>query len=213
MINKEEIIKGINCELNEKRLLEICQKKMEEHLYYDYNLFLATIYKALKREISFEYFTTWCVLICNCLNYVPGFDCRKKKFKILSIISDIFDGFSFEDEFKEKELYYLIARFKYQNFLLENKEKKAPLFLSDGVLRMLSFNRANWTADSCVYMAIYADYNTKTFSIRFVDDKDFGFMDNLNYSFVEEDEIDSFISKQFYNDKDQWIEDNSLNIY
>ena len=213
MINKEEIIRGINCELNEEELLRICQKEMEECFYYDYNLFLSIIYKALSREISFEYFTTWCVLICNCLNYVPELDYRKKKFKILNTISGIFGGFSFEDEFKEKELYDLIARFKYQNYLFESERKRSPLFLSDGILRMFSFNRANWTADSCVYMAIYADYNTKTFSIRFVDDKDFIFLDGVNYSFVEEDEMDSFISKQFYNDKDQWIEDNSLNIY
>ena len=214
MIDKETIVKGINCKLNEKELLKICQQEMEEHFYYDYKLFISTIYKALNHEIDFEYFTTWCVLICNCLNYLPGADYRKKKFKILDTISDIFDGFSFEKEFCEKELYGLIARFKYQNFLLVNEEsKKKSFFLSDGILRMVSFNRVNWTVDSCVYIAIYAAYNTKSFSIKFVDDKDFVFSDERNYSFAGAEEMDSFINEQFYNEEDKWTEDDSLSIY
>ena len=37
--------------------------------YYDFDLLMDVLHKALNKEINFEYFIDWCILVANSYNY------------------------------------------------------------------------------------------------------------------------------------------------
>jgi len=52
---------------------------------------------------------------------------------------------------------------------------------------------------------IIKDHNTQEWEIRYIDDNDFEYDENINYSFVNEKEFNK-IFHEFYNDLSDWKE-------
>ena len=207
-ISKELTWKGLRMELEEKELQEIFQQVYEEDEYYNYDILISGLYKALNKEVDFEYFKDWCVLIANCFNYTSY-----KKDKITKLMWDIgyfFDGISFEDEYDRNTLLQDIAAMKDYNFDFENiSAKKRPPFETNGVERILTFDHCNRAEDSGVYRVIIKDNNKNQFDLQYLDDAFYVFDDKINYTFVKEKEFDKIFNSFFEND-DEWTENHNL---
>ena len=206
MISKDKVWKGFRLELSREENREICHgERFEKDNYYDYDLFMNVFHKAMNKEIDFNYFIDWCILVANSLIYMSG----KRGTKLSEIydeVSDFFDGISFMDSYNKKEFLENIAMLKYYDFCIKRakKEAKGP-FLTNGIERLLAFDHSNWNYDSCVYKLIIKDYNTKEWEIRYIDDHDFEYDENVNYSFVDEDTLDD-IFHRFYGENSDWSE-------
>ena len=206
MISKEKTWQGLRLELSRDGLREIYQgERFEKDNYYDYDLFMNVLKKAMNKEIDFNYFTSWCILVSNCLVYSVARRSSKLS-DIYNEVSDFFDGMSFMDGYNKKELLDNIARLKYYEFCIKRikKEAKGP-FVTNGIERLLSFDHSNWNYDSCVYKVIIKDYNTKEWEIRYIDDHDFEYDENVNYSFVDEDVFEDTFGR-FYGENSDWNE-------
>ena len=161
------------------------------------------------KEINFEYFIEWCILVANSYNYTKdGY--KSKLGKLYCDVGYMFDGVSFMDEYDRKGLLRAIADLKYYNHLIiQAKKRKKEPFLTNDVERILVFDHANWNLDSSVYRTIIKDYRHKKWEIRYVDDGVFEFDESKNYSFVEDKEFEK-IFDEFYNENSDWKEVHNL---
>lgn len=210
MITKEQVWKGLRLKLTDKEICDIFQaEEYEPDDYYDFDLLIDVLHKALNKEMNFEYFIDWCILVANSYNYTKdGY--KTKLGKLYCDVGYMFDGISFMNEYDRKELLSAIADLKYYNHLIiQAKKRKKEPFLTNDVERILVFDHANWNLDSSVYRAIIKDYRHKKWEIRYVDDGVFEFDENKNYSFVEDKEFEK-IFDEFYNENSDWKEVHDL---
>ena len=210
MITKEQVWKGLRLKLTDKEICDIFQAdNYETDDYYDFDLLMDVLHKALNKEINFEYFIDWCILVANSYNYTKdGY--KSKLGKLYCDVGYMFDGVSFMEEYNRKGLLSAIADLKYYNHLIiQAKKRNKEPFLTNNVERILVFDHANWNLDSSVYRAIIKDYRHKKWEIRYVDDGVFEFDENKNYSFVEDKEFEK-IFNEFYNENSDWKEVHNL---
>ncbi|MBR3885404.1 MAG: hypothetical protein IKJ33_02940 [Clostridia bacterium] len=208
LISKEQTWKGLRMELSSEELQSIFQQEYEPDKYYDYNLLLSGIKKALNKEIDFEYYIDWCILIANCFNYT-NYETKALN-TLMWDIGYFFDGCSFEDGYSEKELYQDIAFLKSYNHEYENKvNRKRKPFETNGVERILTFDHANWTLDSRVMRVIVKDNINKQFDLKYVDEGEFDYDENVNYTFVDDKKFEN-IFNSFYDEKAGWEENHNL---
>ena len=210
MITKEQVWKGLRLKLTDKEICDIFQAdNYETDDYYDFDLLMDVLHKALNKEINFEYFIDWCILVANSYNYTKG-GYKSKLGKLYCDVGYMFDGVSFMEEYNRKGLLSAIADLKYYNHLIiQAKRRKKEPFLTNDVERILVFDHANWNLDSSVYRAIIKDYRHKKWEIRYVDDGVFEFDESKNYSFVEDKEFEK-IFDEFYNENSDWKEVHNL---
>lgn len=210
MISKEQVWRGLRLELSDDVLCKIYQAdEYEKDDYYDYDLLMGTLNKAINKEIDFDYFVDWCILVANCYNYTND-DYKTKLGKLYCDVGYFFDGISFMDDYNKKDFMESVAMLKHYNYLIKKAKKQIKgLFITNGVERIMCFDHANWNYDSCVYRVIIKDYNTKEWEIRYIDDYDFDYDENVNYSFVDEKIFDK-IFNEFYNDNTDWKEVHNL---
>ncbi|MBQ8197599.1 MAG: hypothetical protein IJZ73_06035 [Clostridia bacterium] len=211
MITKEQVWKGLRLELSYEELGKIDQcGNYERDDYYDFDLLMSTLYKMLNREIDFKHFLSWCILIANCFSYI-----KFSNSKLNHLYCDIgwfFDGISFMDEYNKLRLLESIAMLKHYDYLVNKAKKKTKKpFTTNGVERILCFDHANWNYDSSVYKVIIKDYNTQEWEIRYFDDYNFEYDENINYSFVDDTEFANIFS-EFYNEKTKWKEIHNMNF-
>lgn len=210
MVSSEQVWKGLKLELSKNEIRKIFQaEKYEKGDYYDFDVFYGVIKKALNKEIDIEYFTDWCVLVANCFNEIKIYG-NSKLAEVYEELAWFFDGVSFIDKYNEKDLKDYIAKLK--SFDYEIKRAKIEInepFLTDGVERILVIDHANWNYDSTVYRVIIKNYNTKEWEIKYVDDHDFSFDENVNYTFVDEKEFEK-IFNEFYHEDGDWNEVHNL---
>lgn len=206
IISKELTWKGLKMQLTNKELCEIFQQEYENDKYYNFELLLGGIYKAFNKEVNFEYFSSWCVLVANCFNYTNySSDILNK---LMWNLAYFFDGISFEDSWNRKRLLYDIAVMKHINYRIERKMKKIKTpFETNGVERILVFDHANWTNDSIVYRVIIKDNRNKQFCLKYIDDYSFEYDENINYTFVNERKFNK-IFDDFYSG--EWKENHKL---
>ena len=206
MITKEQVWKGLNLKLTKDEICKIFQSSdYEKDDYYNYELLLNTLYKAVNKEIDFDYFMDWCILIANCYNYTKE-NYRTKLGKLYYKVADLFDGISFMTGYDKKELMEYIARLKHFNYLIKKAKKEVSgNFKTNGIERIFLFDHCNWNYDSSVYKVIIKNHNTKEWEIKYFDDYNFIFDDNINYSFVEEKEFEK-IFNSFYSKNSDWNE-------
>ena len=210
MITKEQVWKGLRLKLTDKEICDIFQAdNYETDDYYDFDLLMDVLHKALNKEINFEYFIDWCILVANSYNYTKdGY--KSKLGKLYCDVGYMFDGVSFMDEYNRKGLLSAIADLKYYNHLIiQAKKRKKEPFLTNDVERILVFDHANWNLDSSVYRVIIKGYRHKKWEIRYVDDGVFDFDESKNYSFVEDKEFEK-IFDEFYNKNSDWKEVHDL---
>ena len=210
MITKEQVWKGLRLKLTDKEICDIFQAdNYETDDYYDFDLLMDVLHKALNKEINFEYFIDWCILVANSYNYTKdGY--KSKLGKLYCDVGYMFDGVSFMEEYNRKGLLSAIADLKYYNHLIiQAKRRKKEPFLTNDVERILVFDHANWNLDSSVYRAIIKDYRHKKWEIRYVDDGVFEFDESKNYSFVNDKEFEK-IFDEFYNENSDWKEVHNL---
>lgn len=167
MVTKEQVWKGLKLELTDDELCKIFQAdEYEADNYYDYDLLIATLKKAVNKEIDFDYFIDWNVLVANCFEYIKDAHNAKLQ-KLYSDVADFFDGMSFMEKYDKKDYKSDVAFLKYYDFLIKKAKKQAKSpFLTYGVERIMLFDHSNWNYDSCVYRVIIKDYNTKQWDIR-----------------------------------------------
>lgn len=210
MITKEQVWKGLRLKLTDKEICDIFQAdNYETDDYYDFDLLMDVLHKALNKEINFEYFIDWCILVANSYNYTKdGY--KSKLGKLYCDVGYMFDGVSFMEEYNRKGLLSAIADLKYYNHLIiQAKKRNKEPFLTNNVERILVFDHANWNLDSSVYRAMIKDYRHKKWEIRYVDDGVFEFDESKNYSFVEDKEFEK-IFNEFYNENSDWKEVHNL---
>ena len=213
MVTKEEIWRGIKQELSRSEILKILPPygyEYEEDDYYDYDLLLGGLYKMLNKEVEFDYFIDWCILIAKSLEQtkVPA---QSKLRDLYDDVAYFFDGISFMDNYDAKLLLQRIAELKHYNFLIKKakKESQSP-FLSDGVERLMFFDHCNRTHDSSVYRVIIKDYNRKCWQLRYVDTHNFTFDDKINYTFESKDKFDNIFAKFYDDEYEDWREVQNL---
>lgn len=206
MVTKEQVWKGLRQELSDDELCSIFQAdEYEKDDYYDYDLLMGTLYKAINKEIDFEYFIDWCILVANCYNYTKA-SYRTKLGKLYAGVGYFFDGISFMDGYDKKDFMESVAMLKHYDYLIKKAKKEITgPFATNGVERILLMDHCNWNYDTCVYRVIIKDYNTKEWEIRYIDDHDFDYDENINYSFVDEKEFEEIFG-EFYNDNSDWKE-------
>lgn len=206
-IPKEKVLKGLRMELSFDELVDICQEKLKRDRYYDFESFKAGFYKIKNKEVSFEYFRAWCILVVNCMNILSY--SSKKINLLLCEIACFFDGYSFAEEYKEKDFKGDIAVLKNfnHNFINLRDKTKIP-FETNGIERVLQFDHMNFSKDSSVYRVLIKDNINKVFDIRYVDDAFFEFDENINFTFVDEAEFENFFYSVY--NVDGWVEDHSI---
>lgn len=210
IVTKEQVWKGLKLELTDDEICKIFQAdEYEPDNYYDYDLLIETLKKAVNKEIDFTYFIDWNVLVANCFAYIKD-DHNAKLKKLYSEVADFFDGMSFMEKYEKKDYKSDVAFLKYYDFLIKKAKKlaKSP-FLTNGVERIMLFDHSNWNYDSCVYRVIIKDYNIKQWDIRYVDDHDFDYDESVNYTFVNNKEFTKIFDK-FYGDGTKWKEVHNL---
>ena len=210
MIRKEQVWKGLRLELPDDELCKIFQAdEYEVDNYYDYDLLMGILHKAINKELDFEYFIDWCVLVANCYNYIET-NYKTKLGKLYAGVAYFFDGISFMDGYDKKDFMESIAMLKHYNYEIRKAKKEIKgSFETNGVERILLFDHANWNYDSCVYRAIIKDHNTKEWELRYVDNHDFDYDENINYTFVNDREYEKILM-DFYDDDTDWKEVHNL---
>ncbi len=206
MVTKEQVWTGLRLELSEEELNKIYQAgNYESDYYYDFDLLMNVLHKTINKEIDFVYFIKWCILVANCYNHIKvphGTNLSN----LFHEIGFFFDGISFMDGYDKKVLMHNLAVLKHYNYLiLKTKKKIKGPFATDGVERLLCFDHSNWNYDSVVYRVIIKDYNTKEWELRYIDDYNFVYDENINYSFINDKEFNNIFS-EFYNDDTDWKE-------
>ena len=205
MITKEQVWKGLKLELPDDELCKIFQAdEYEIDDYYDYDLLMETLYKAINKEIDFEYFIDWCILVANCYKYTKEGHSTKLG-KLYCDVGCFFDGISFMGGYDKKDFMESVAMLKYYDYLIKKakKEIKGP-FETKGVERILIFDHCNRTNDSSVYRVFIRDYNKKEWELTYVDDNDFEYDENINYSFEDEKHFDKYFYEYYENE--EWSE-------
>ena len=209
MITKEQVWKGLKLELPDDELCKIFQAdEYEVDDYYDYDLLMETLYKAINKEIDFEYFIDWCILVANCYNYTKDV-CRNKLGKLYCDVGYFFDGISFMDRYDKNRFMESVAMLKHYNYLIKKakKEINGP-FETNGVERILIFDHCNRTNNSSVYRVFIRDYNKKEWELTYIDDNDFEYDENINYTFEDEKHFNKYFY-EFYEDE-TWKEVHNL---
>ena len=204
MVTKQQVWKGLKLELSLEQLEGIFQaEEYEKDYYYDFDLLKQVVEKAIEKQIDFGYFTSWCVLVANCFDYIKN-DNNKLQ-ELYSNIAYYFDGFSFFEEYNQKELLECLANLKYFDYKIR-KEKKEIVepFITNGVERILCFDHCNRNYDSSVYRVILRDYNHKQWQVMFVDGYDFDFDANTNFNIVSEEEFEEEFYR--YYEDEEWKE-------
>jgi hypothetical protein len=124
-----------------------------------------------------------------------------------------------------------MASLKDYNYQLLHKDYMAQHKKEKLKVVYLRFEHCNWTANFSVYKAYFVDYKNKRFDIRFIDDADFDYDDDILYCFIGyEDEYDSEdedevckeepkelpeegrLMSLFYNEKAPWKYDHTLSF-
>ncbi len=212
MVSKEQVWKGLKLELSKNEICKIYQaEEYEKDDYYDFDVFYGVIKKALDKEIDIKYFTDWCVLVANCFNEIKTYGNSKLQ-ELYDEVAWYFDGISFIDEYKEKGLKECIATLKsFDNYIKKAKKETQGAFLTDGVERILVIDHANWNYNSTVYRVIIKNHKSKEWEIRYIDDYEFSFNENVNYTFVDEKEFEK-IFNQFYHEDSDWKEVHGLSF-
>lgn len=205
MVTKEQVWKGLRLQLPQEEIKRIFQAdEYETDDYFDFDLMKGMLYKARNKEIDFDTFLDWCVLLANCLPYT-GYSMKSKIGRLYNDMAYFFDGISFMNEYDEKSFMNDIAALKYYDFLVQKAKKKAKgQFLTNGVERILLFDHVNRNFDTSVYKVIIKDYNAHEWEIRYVDEHYFTFDENVNYSFESEREFEKIFDEFF--DNDEWRE-------
>ena len=143
LVSKDLVWKGLRMELSGEELRDIMQQEYEKDKYYDFDLMLQGFKKALNKEVDFDYYIHWCILIANCLNYA-----KYSSPKINDLIDEIayfFDGCSFDDDYNKKSLQLNIALLKNFNHEFENLSNKTNLpFETNSVERILLFDHSRF---------------------------------------------------------------------
>lgn len=206
MVKKEQVWKGLRLELTRNEMQQIYQaNEYELDDYYDYEILVKTLKMARNKEIDFELFLDWCVLVANCFN-ATIYPYKTKVGKLYASVSYFFDGISFMDKYDKQDFLEDYAMLKdYDHIIKKAKGKIKGPFVSNGVERILCFDHANWNYDSRVYRLIIKDYNTKEWEIRYIDDHNFEYDESINYSFVNKKEFEK-IFNEFYDDDSDWRE-------
>lgn len=210
MITKEQVWKGLRLESSDKEIRDIFQSDdFEEDNYYDFDMLMNVLHKALNKKINFKLFIDWCILVANSYNCTKE-DYKSKLGKLYCDVGYMFDAVSFMDEYDRKGLLSTIANLKYYNHLIIQAENsKNEPFLTNNIERILVFDHSNCNFDSSVYRAIIKDYKHKKWEIRYVDDCLFEFDESKNYSFVDDKEFEK-IFYEFYNENSDWKEVHSF---
>lgn len=210
MITKEQVWKGLKLELSLEQLEGIFQaEEYEKDYYYDFDLLKQVVEKAIEKQIDFGYFTSWCVLVANCFNYIKSESSKLKK--LYYAVSEFFDGISFIDEYNKKELLECFARIKSYDYKIRKEKKQTTeQFKTNCIERIFVFDHCNRNYNSSVFKVILRDYNQKKWQVVFVDGYAFDFDMNTNYNFVDEEEFEQEFYR-FYEDED-WSEVFDLEI-
>lgn len=143
-------------------------------------------------------------LVANCYNFTKeGY--KTKLGKLYCDVAYFFDGISFMGQYNKKDLMESVMILKYYNYLIKKakKEIKGP-FETNGIERILIFDHCNRTNDSSVYRVFIRDYNKKEWELTYIDDNDFEYDENINYSFEDEKYFDKYFF-EFY-DNEEWSE-------
>ena len=202
VIPAETIKKAIRGELSEDELDLVVQKSPEPADYYDFDVFISIIHKFLNGEISKSYYRDWTIVVSYALQ-CNTFKENSKKQLLYQAISDGFDGHSFDnlESDKETECLEMIASLKYNNHLLVNvKNSVAPPFYNNkkvAVYICIDFcNHYNSHYKVCV-----ADESHRVFKIDSIANPHY--LENVNYTFVDEDEFYNLPSTyyEFYHDR------------
>ena len=206
MITKEQVWKGLRLQLKQEELCGINQAdEYELDDYYDYEMLMNTLHKAINKEIDFEYFLDWCILVSNCYNFTKD-RYETKLGKLYCSVAYLFDGISFLERCDKSALMRFIAQFKYYDFLIRKiKGQIKGVFKTKGIERIMLVDHCNRNYNSCVYKVIIRNHNTKEWEIKFVDDHDFIFDENTNYSFVNKQSF-SKVFYSFFEDDTEWKE-------
>ena len=123
MVTKQQVWKGLKLELSLEQLEEIFQaEEYEKDYYYDFDLLKQVVEKAIEKQIDFGYFTSWCVLVANCFEYIKN-DNNKLQ-ELYSNIAYYFDGFSFFEEYNQKELLECLANLKCFDYKIRKEKKR-----------------------------------------------------------------------------------------
>ncbi len=208
----EQYLKGVYGELPYDELKAICQTDVPEGEYYDYEKIRSVFLRKLNGEIDDEYFKTWLIVVGWALNEKPYED-----------IAYAFDGWSFCECFDKKHVLEFMAKWKDYDYKLRHKNYVAQHKKEGKQVVYLRFEHCNWTTDSCIYKAYFVDYSQKRFDIRFVDDAEFDYKDDILYCFLkdseplapsielprktkEEDQLMSY----FFNERENWVYDHAL---
>lgn len=214
MVAKEQVWKGLRFELSKEEICKIYQaEEYEKDDYYDFNLLIDGIHKAINKEIDFDYFLDWCVLIANAYNYTK--DSGKSKLgDWYASVGYLFDSISFMDGYNKKMLYMYIASLKHDNYKIECiKNKTRKPFLTNGVERIMCMDHGSQAKNvdcyACVHRVVVIDYVNKEFDYKYVDDGFFTYDENINYTFVSDKKFANVIHK-FYKEGEHWVENHNL---
>ena len=213
MINKEVVLKGLRCELNEKELLDIInnhQADLEYYGYYNLDLYLHILDKTINKEIEYEYFTSWCVLAMAALYRTSERINKKRKRELYNEVADFFDGIAFSYEYDKRFLTRIKAELRYYDYLINKNKRRNALYISNNIGRYMLEDHSNPTLDSDVYRVFVVDYKNKRYCLKYFDDYNYLYKDEINYNFIGfPDKFDDVFVDTTYDD-DGWIEDNNL---
>lgn len=188
--------KGINGELSHAELDKIVGVDLEECDYYNYDAFMKGISKFLSGEVSKIYYKSWIILILWALN-ANKFKPYSKRWKIYDYLADYFDGHAFDDleEEKEIECNNMISMLKYQNHLLQNVNKSVvpPFYNENETVVYVNFAFCNQRNE--FYHICIANEKEKTFKMSLV--ANCKFLPNVNYTYVDEEEMLSLSNKYY----------------
>lgn len=139
MVVKEQVWKGLKLELTDDEICKIFQAdEYEPDNYYDYDLLIATLKKAVNKEIDFTCFIDWNVLVANCFTYIKD-DHNAKLKKLYSEVADFFDGMSFMEKYEKKIIKAMLHFWNTMFFWLKRQKNWQKVLFWPMALKKLCF--------------------------------------------------------------------------
>ena len=205
LIPKEVVHKAIRCELPFEEIRKISENyNYEPDDYFDLDAYINAIHKFMEGEMKMGDHINW-ALVCMISLYANNMENEALE-KIYDDLALSFDGYAFlSDKHIDEFCREMIAELKYANHKIQNKKnnKKARFYNDDKTVVHIAFHHTNLKVNT-YYNICVVDHKNKRFKVGYVKSPDF--LENINYTFHPEVDIDDYIERYYCYYQDESID-------
>ena len=166
--------------------------RFEKGDYFDLPALLSMIRRYLRGDVSKKYYRDWTLVACFALGAHPYRE-GSGRGRLYERAADTFDGHAWDVE--KEDCLKVIALLKYYGHLLHHVRKGTPppFYSEEGVAVYVCFDHCNHYNEFC--RVCVADTKNERFRMAYVANP--SYLEEVNYTFADEDEFEELTSEYY----------------